>query len=279
MKKILHTTVLFAFIFLSLNANAKSKLSISTTMPTAMKVVIDGHKFYSQENSLTINNLQPGYHDISIYYIKNGRDFNNFYNNGSNGYWKKAISRQVVVRNNYQYDITINRFGKAFFDQDYYNSNNNWDDEDDYNTNNYNNNNYYDYNDNNGYNENYNDWDYFRKNNDGKNNNQNINPIRNNNYLPAMNSNLFNQVKQTMQETAFESSKLEFAKQSLDKNSITTNQAKEMIAMFTMEMDKLDFAKYAYDKVSDKANYFTIANSLSMQMNKDDLLKYIRDKK
>ena len=275
MKKILHTTVLLVFVFMVSNANAKSKLSISTSMPTAMKVVIDGHKFYSQDNSLTINNLQPGYHDIAIYYIKNGRDFNSFYSNGNNGYWKKAVSRQVVVRNNFQYDITINRFGKAFFDQDYYyGSSNNWDD-DDYNDNN----NYYDYNDNDGYNENYNDWDYFRKGGDNKNSQQNTNPIRNNNYLPAMNSNIFNQVKQTMQEQSFESSKLTFAKQVLDKNSISTNQSKELVAMLAMGTDKLDFAKYAYDKVSDKANYFTIANSLTMQTDKDELLKYIRDKK
>lgn len=274
MKKILHTTVLLVSIFLSFNANAKSRLSISTSMPTAMKVIIDGHKFYSQDNCITINNLQPGYHTISVYYIKNGRDFNSFYSNGNNGYWKKAISRQVVVRNNYQYDIIINRFGKAFFDQDYY-TYNSWDNDDDdyYN----NNNNYYDFDNNNGYDEDYNDWDYFRKN--GNKNNQNINPIRNSNYLPAMNNNLFNQVKQTMQQQSFESSKLEFAKQSLDKNSITTSQVKELMSILTMEMDKLEFAKYAYDKASDKANYFTVANSLTMRLNRDDLLKYIREKK
>lgn len=274
MKKILHTTLLLVFIFLVSNANAKSRLSVSTSMPTAMKIVIDGHKFYSQDNIITINNLQPGYHNIAVYYIKNGRDFNNFYSNGNNGYWKKAVSRQVVVRNNYQYDIIINRFGKAFFDQDYY-TNNGWnDDDDDY----YNNNNYYDFDDNSGYDENYNDWDYFRKSNDGKNNQQNTSPIRNN-YLPAMNNNLFNQVKQTMQQQSFESSKLEFAKQALDKNSITTGQTKELISMLTMGTDKLDFAKYAYDKVSDKANYFTVTNVLTMQTDKDELLKYIRDKK
>jgi hypothetical protein len=281
MKKFLQTTVLVTLVFLSSNANAKSKLSIGTSMPTTMKVIIDGRKFYSQDNILNINNLQPGYHNISVYYIKNGKDFNSYYSNGNNSYWKKAVCRQVVVRNNYQYDITINRFGKAFFDQDYYSvgyyrgGSEEESDDDNSNSN-------FDFDDNNAYNEDYNDLDYFR--NKG-NNNQNIPPIHNGNFnnnynsYKAMSNQMFNQVKQAIQQQNFENSKLDFAKQSLDKNFITISQAKEIINLFSMEMNKLDFAKYAYDKVTDKENYFTVASTLSMQTNKDDLLKYIRNRK
>jgi hypothetical protein len=280
MKKFLQTTVLVTLVFLSLDANAKSKLSIGTSMPTTMKVIIDGRKFYSQDNILSISNLQPGYHNISVYYIKNGRDFNSYYSNGNNSYWKKAVSRQVVVRNNYQYDITINRFGKAFFDQDYYSigyyrgGSKEENDDDNSNSN-------YDFEDNNAYDEDYNDLDYF-KNKGG--NNLNIPPIRNgiynnnNNSYNAMSNQMFNQVKQTISRQNFESGKLDFAKKSLDKNSISTNQAKEIINLFSMEITKLEFAKYGYDKVTDKENYFTVANTLSMQANKDDLLKYIRNR-
>jgi hypothetical protein len=49
--------------------------------------------------------------------------------------------------------------------------------------------------------------------------------------------------------------------------------------ILAMETDKLDFAKYAYDKTRDRNSYFTVANGLSMQSDKDELLKYIRDKK
>ncbi len=287
MKKFLQTSALVTFILLSLNVTAKSKLTIATSMPTAMKVIIDGRKFYSQDNIMNINNIQPGYHNITVYYIRNGRDFNNYYNNGNSGYWKKAVSRQVVVRNDYQYDITINRFGKAFFDQDYYSNyyfRNNGDennDEDVYNSE-------FDYDDINAYNEDYNDLDYFRK----KGGNvaiQNLTPVHggnnnlntNNNYYNnnrVMSSQMFNQVKQTIQQQNFETSKLDFAKQSLDKNWANTNQIKEMIDLLAMETSKLDFAKYAYDKCVDKENYFTTTNSLSMQSSKDDLLKYIRNR-
>lgn len=289
MKKFLQTSVFVTFILLSLSVTAKSKLTIATSMPTAMKVIIDGRKFYSQDNIMNINNIQPGYHNITVYYIKNGRDFNNYYSNGNSGYWKKAVSRQVVVRNDYQYDITINRFGKAFFDQDYYSNyyyrgsndeNNN--DEDVYDSD-------YNYDDNNAYNEDYNDLDYFRK-KGGNTTIQNLTPVHNgnnnsnndnNNFYStnkAMSNQMFNQVKQTIQQQNFETSKLDFAKQSLDKNWANTNQVKEIINLLAMETSKLDFAKYAYDKCVDKENYFTITNSLSMQSSKDDLLKFIRNK-
>jgi len=297
MKKFLQTTILVALIFTSINASAKSKLTVSTTMPTAMKVIIDGQKFYSQDNYISIRNLQPGYHNISIYYIKTGRDFNNFFNNGNGSYWKKAASRQVVVRNNYQYDITINRFGRAFYDQDYYYSNNNnnngWrtdgsnteasDDDEEFDTPD----NSFDFNS--GYNEDYNDVDFFKKkpnnvvgDNKNYNNTNNYNDDRNNNYnnkYKPMSNEMFAQVKQTLQKTSFESSKLSIAKQVLDNNTISISQVKEIMNILAMETDKLDFAKYAYDKTRDRNSYFTVANGLSMQSDKDELLKYIRDKK
>ena len=218
MKKFLQTTVLVILIFLSSNLSAKSKLSISTTMPTAMKVIIDGRKFYSQDNLLFINNIQPGYHNITIYYIKRGRDFNDFYNYGSNSYWKKAVSRQVVVRNNYQYDIAINRFGKAFFDQDYYFDYYRNNEEENENDNSYNSS--YDFEDNNAYNEDYSDIDYFR--NKGNAHTEPISRNGNNvnNFNSSMSNQMFAQVKQTIQQQSFESSKLDFAKQSLDRKFI-----------------------------------------------------------
>lgn len=297
MKKFLQTTVLVALIFTSINASAKSKLTISTTMPTAIKVVIDGQKFYSQDNYLSIRNIQPGYHSISVYYIKTGRDFNNFFGSGNNSYWKKAVSRQVSVRNNYQYDITINRFGRAFYDQDnYYNSNSNYGwrtngsntndaDDDEFDTPD----NSFDIS--NGFNEDYNDLDFFKKKpnvvvDDNKNhNNNNYSDDRNNNFNNSNTSNykpmsneMFTQVKQTLQKTSFESSKLNIAKQILDNNSISTSQVKEIMSLFTMQSDKLEYAKYAYSKTRDKNNYFTVINGLTMQSDRDELMEYIRDK-
>jgi hypothetical protein len=282
MKKFLQTTTILTFLFLSLNVKAKSRLTVNSTLSTAIKVIIDGRKFYSQDNSISINNLQPGYHNISIFYIKRGNDFNSFFGNGNNSFWKKAVSRQIIVKNNFQYDITINRFGKAFLDQQYFtNGFFRGDDDDHFDENDECFAMNYDCDNNNGYDENFNDWDYFR-NNGSNNQNQNLPPVRNNNFQNnnrQMSNQMFNQVKQTLEQQDFESSRLDFAKQSLDNHFISTNQAKEIIKLFSMESNKLDFAKYAYDKVTDKENYFTVANNFSMQSNKDDLLQYIRTRK
>lgn len=300
MKKFLHNSILATLILLSISATAKTRLSISTTMPTTLKVVIDGKKFYSQDNNLNINNLRPGNHSISIYYIKTGKNFNNYYNYGHNSYWKKAVSREVNVRNNYSYDITINRFGRAFYDQDYYSSNNNNyhgrsdarsnDDDNNYSDNDdeYYGNTNFDF-ENDGYNENYNDFDYFK--NQGANINDKNDDIKNNEfddkhnsssdyktYNQAMSNSMFNDLKETLQSTNFENSKLQVAKQSIDKFSINTYQVKEIMNMLSMETNKLDFAKYAYSKTRDANNYLTVLNSLNMQSSKDDLLRYIKNK-
>lgn len=287
MKKFLHNTILVALIFLSFNANAKTKLSISTTMPTAMKVIIDGHKFYSQDNSISIKNLRPGYHNIAVYYIKTGREWNNYYNNGNNNYWKKAVNRQVLVKNDYVYDITINRFGRAFYDQDYYYNNGrhygwkegkeNNEEYDDYDEmdNSFNSN--FDF-ERDGVDEDYNDWDYFKKQpnkSDEKfNNNNDYGNYKT--YNQPMTNQMFNGLKETIQQTNFETSKLQVAKQSIDKYSINTYQVKEIMSLLNMEIDKLEFAKYAYDKTRDANNYLTVLNSLSMQSSKDELLKVIK---
>jgi hypothetical protein len=281
MKNFLQKILLLCLALVTIQTYARTKLSITTTRPVAMKVIIDGRKYYSQDNNLSIRNLQPGYHNISVYYIKTSRDFNSFFNNGSDSYWKKVVQRQFVIRNNYQYDITINRFGKAFFDQDYYYSNINYyrgngmednDDEDDSISMDY------DAENDNSFDENYNDIDFFRKKGPASPI-QNITPIHNNFSKNKIISNqMFSQVKRTLEEQQFENSKLEFAKQSLDKYLISTNQAREFTSCLNMQVDKLNFLKFAYDKVIDKENYFTISNQLMMQNDRDELLKYIRSK-
>lgn len=291
MKKILHSVVLLGLILVVSNAHARIKLSVSVTTPTAIKVIIDGQKFFSQDNNMSIYNLQPGYHQVTVYYIKNRRDFTSYYNSGNNTYWKKVVSRQVTVRNNYQYDITVNRFGKAFYDQDFMYDDNNDDDNWYYNDDDDNNCNYFDYN--NGYNQDYNDWDFFRKkgtnpvnstiDNHYSNHSATQNSHNNsyNNYYgkKVMSAPMFAQIKSTIQQQTMETSKLDFAKQSIVGYYVSTQQVKDLMGLLSMEIDKLDFAKYAYDYIIDKQNYMSVTNSLSMQEDRDDLLKFIKDKK
>jgi hypothetical protein len=284
-KNLLFTLLLFAVTFI--NAQTRSRLTIGSSSPTAIKVIIDGHKFYSYDNRILINNLQSGVHTITLFYVRQ-RDYNNYFSTGNLGLWRRAFSRQVTIRNNFVYDITLNRFGRAFFDQELVtrrnNGNGTWDDDFE------NMEEFDEFDFEQGFDENYNDWDFFRNrdNSDFREPRGSRDPNFGgtgtgsgnfgNNRIPMSNS-LFDEVKRTMQNQTFQSSRVEFAKQSVDNHTVTTSQVIELAKLLSMESDKLDFAKHAYDRTRDKSRFFTVINSFSMQSSKDELMEYIKDRR
>ena len=50
-------------------------------MPITNKVIIGRREFYSEDNIKSINNFQPSYQEVSVYYIYNGKDSNIYYSN------------------------------------------------------------------------------------------------------------------------------------------------------------------------------------------------------
>lgn len=254
-------------------ASASNKLSINAPNRTTLKVVIDGRKFYSNNNSLSIRNLNPGYYTITIFTLK-GNDYNNFFNNGNNNRWKRVSTKQVNIRNSYLYDVTINRFGRVFYDQDYnYNTNtwgwgrgnNNDNDDEDFVGN--------EVDFENGFDENFNDWDFF------KNPNQQGGPRGGFFGNNAMNANSFTKLKETAQNQTFETSRLSFLKQNVTNNFFNNNQIAELAQTLNMETNKLEFLKHAYNSSINKNEYFVISNTLSMQSSKDELMEYIKNKR
>lgn len=256
-----------------LMASANSKLSFNAPNRTTLKVVIEGRKFYSNNNSLAIRNLQPGFYSITIYTLK-GNDYNDFFNNGNNNRWKKVSSKQVNIRSNYLYDVTINRFGRVFYDQDYSYNNNGWgwgrrgennNDDDDLTAN--------EVDFDNGFDENYNDWDYFKKPNEQGGPRGGF--FGNN----AMSSISFTKLKETAKNQTFETSRLSFLKQNTSNSYLNNNQIADLAGLLNMETNKLDFLKHAYTSSTNKNEYFVVCNSLSMQSSKDELMDYIRNRR
>ncbi len=219
-------------------ASANGKLSFNAPNRTSLKVVIDGRKFYSNNNSLAIRNLNQGSYTITIYTLK-GNDYNDFYNNGNTNRWKRVSTKQVIIRNNYLYDVTINRFGRVFYDQDYnYSHNNNgwgWgrrdngsNDEEDFVVGN-------EVDFDSGFDENYNDVDFFKKPNQ-------IGGPRGGMFgSNGMSANSFNKLKATAQNQTLETSRLNFLKQNVNNNFLSNTQIVELAATLNMETSKLDF--------------------------------------
>ena len=145
-------------------------------------------------------------------------------------------NNSVYIKPRYYVDITINRFGKAYVDEQLITGG--FEDEED-------------------------DWD------------DNNNPAGNNG-IHAMNAVSFDQFKQSLKRESFDDTRQNLAKQGIAVNYFTVAQVRELVNLFTFESNKLEIAKYAYTYTVDKGNYFMVSDSFTFSSSKDELAKYIQ---
>jgi hypothetical protein len=284
---------LFLAAYWPLRADARSKISISVSVPASIKVVIDGYKYYSEDNNITINNLASGVHTIRIFYIKRSysdQDHDLFFNDNQNINWKTALNSQVSIKNNFHYDIMISRFGKVFYDKNELRMS--FDNED------------LDYDDDiefsNGYNEGYDDRkffqdrfnqtaDYIFKDDKNSNHSDNVND-NNNNYesRPGTGSNKqdrknemmstasFEQLKEMVRKEIVNSNRLNLIKDATRLSMVTSQQARDLGLLFNIEFTKVDYAKYIYARVADKKNFFIIYEIFQSSFSKDEVSNYVK---
>jgi hypothetical protein len=93
----------------------------------------------------------------------------------------------------------------------------------------------------------------------------------------AMDARSFDMLKGSLSRENFEKTRLEIAKQSIDRNNFSTMQVREMVLLFAFENNKLDLAKQAYQNTVDKRNYFIINDAFSFSSSKDELARFIRN--
>lgn len=241
MKKIF--TLLISSIFsLSMLAFDGSRLSISTLANNKnLKVEIDGRKFNMQDNSITLNNLREGYHQVKIF-REAGKE-------NRNGFGKRAeiiYSNSVFLKRGFVLDIIISRYGKVFVDENRIDRNSEWYYEDD-------------------------NYDFDNDNNDAGG--------WNNGYGNVMNNRDFDQLKESLRKEWFENNRITSVKTVTDKTNFTTQQVKELMLLFAFENNKLEVAKYAYRKTVDKHNYYQLNEALTFSSSKDELARFIRESK
>lgn len=86
-------------------------------------------------------------------------------------------------------------------------------------------------------------------------------------------------IKKTIENTSFSSSKVTIAKQAIQaKKCFTVKQIKDILNLFPFDDNKLDIAKFAYDYCSDKSNYYQVNDAFSFTSSKDDLTRYVQSK-
>src|SRR5437868_5988036 len=251
-------TLLFAIcLTASLYAfDGQPKLSITSTSASNIRVMVDGNKYKSNgNNTIMINDLEQGFHNIKVYRLKKDRvsNNNNGYNgnNGNNGYgnnfsrYELMYSSRVYLKPQYFVDIVINRFGKAFIDEQLMTAGNYYGDDDD------------------------DDWG-----NDDNNNNNNNSGYGN--YGRAMSAPAFDQFKQSLQNESFDQSRLSMAKQVISTNFFTSQQVKEIVQQFSFESSRLDIAKFAYKFTIDKGSYFLVYDAFSFSSSKAELAEFVK---
>ncbi|MDQ3049950.1 MAG: DUF4476 domain-containing protein [Bacteroidota bacterium] len=85
----------------------------------------------------------------------------------------------------------------------------------------------------------------------------------------------FDQLKNTISNLSFESSRLQVAKQALSANNVTSYQVAELVRMMTFESSKLDLAKFAFHRTVDKQNYYILNDAFSFESSIMDLNDFI----
>lgn len=92
-------------------------------------------------------------------------------------------------------------------------------------------------------------------------------------------ANEFQGIKNQVKNESFNNTKVNLTKQILrSKKCFTTNQIIDLLTLFSYSNSKLDIAKYAYDFTTDKQNYFKVANSFSFDSDKEEFLKFLKQK-
>lgn len=242
MKKIFTLLVVTMMSFSLFAYNGNSRLSISAVNNKMnLKVEVDGRKIPMRDNSITLRDIGDGYHNVKIFreVIKN----NNAWGNGR-AKQEVLYNSRVFLRRGYHLDITVNRFGKVFTDEEMIDR---FDDE------------YYG-----------DEEDYYEDNNHG-------NGGWNNGNYREMNNRDFEQAKETLKKDWFESSRVSTAKTIIDANYFTTTQVRELMQLFSFDDKKLEIAKYAYRKTVDRNNYYILSEQLTFSSSKDELARFIRE--
>jgi len=272
--KTIFTLLLSTIFSLASMAFDGTRLTVTSVSNNKMFVEVDGRRYNFDGSTVSISSIRPGTHTIRVLREmkrKAGRGFGN-----GNIREETIYNIKATFRDGYHFDILVNRFGKVMIDERRIDPNDEWYDDDDY----------YDRNDDRDRDNTYNnggsrdDRDYGNDDRDDRDNGDydddrnNDDPRYDNNR--AISNTDFAQAKESLRKEWFENTRLETAKQVIDRNYFTSQQVKEMVLLFTFENNRLDIAKYAYGKTVDKGNYFMLNDAFTFNNNKEALKEYIR---
>lgn len=226
---------------------------------------VDGRQVNQPSNRVTVENLQPGRHQLRIAVVQNVYGvlqtrviFNSFMKFEPNRvlfacidrFSNFVVERSFAMNNHFQNRPYRSQFGNdySWFDDDY----------------------------------------YYNYNQPANYPNANVpvqpvvcnlpgsfQPVSTQPVLNVVDAVTFQQLKDAVINASFESTKLNVLKQAVPHYFFTTSQVREIVGLFSFESTKLDVAKMLYDKTIDKQNYFNISQAFSFSSSVDALSQYV----
>lgn len=85
----------------------------------------------------------------------------------------------------------------------------------------------------------------------------------------------FTNLMRAIDETSFDSNKLEVFKQATQHVLLSSHQVLDLIELFSFDDNRLEAAKFAYARTYDKENYFMVNEGISFSANRHKLNTYI----
>ena len=113
---------------------------------------------------------------------------------------------------------------------------------------------------------------------DWEHRNGNIDPGYNDEYR-VISDREFAELVNIVKSKAFDNTKLEICKLSIDNSFFTTDMVCSLIRLLSFESYKLDLAKYAYVKTVDKRNYIRVFDTFDFESSITDLKNFINNYK
>ena len=273
--KTFFTLLLSSLFSLSSMAYDGTRLTVTSVSNHKMFVEVDGRRYNLDAHTVTIRNLRPGVHNVRVLRqvkAKKGRNID---------IWSKKedviYSIKATLKNGYDFDIVVNRFGKVMIDERRIDDTDDWyDDDDDYDDNNDRGNEQDKEWDENPDDRNGKDWDDDRDDRNNRDSENDRDDSYDDNSSRSMSSYDFSQAKESLRKEWLENTRMMTAKQIIDRNFFTSPQVRELMLLFTFENNRLELAKYAYGKTVDKGNYFVVNDAFTFN-SKEKLNEYIRE--
>ena len=110
--------------------------------------------------------------------------------------------------------------------------------------------------------------------NDGRNDND-----YRDDYNRPMRDDQFKQLVENIKKKWIVNQKMEAAKDALQNEYFNTAQVRQILELFSTDNDKLELAKLAYSRTVDKRSYYTLYDVFSFRSSREELERYIKERR